>query len=140
METSAKYNRYAARIPRGIGVVGLIGSLRFDVQGSWGLARFRPIRTDRKRGEGEVGVKIEHFSRMLYMYGPILILKIAVVFFTRNICKKTFHVWDMWKFFLETSRINKISQKSKAFCNVRFSTHYFHMKTKILPIFKFASV
>ena len=47
-ETSTKYNRYAARIPKGMGVVG---SQSFDVQGGWGLDQFRPIRKDRKRRE-----------------------------------------------------------------------------------------
>ena len=42
---------------------GLVGSLSFNVQG-WegGLARFGPIRTDRKRGEGVVQ-KLDIFLR-----------------------------------------------------------------------------
>ena len=68
METSTKYNRYAGRIPRGMGVGGWgvgslsfnvqgwwVGSLTFDVQGWWSLSRFGPIQTDRKREEGEGG-------------------------------------------------------------------------------------
>ena len=44
----------------------MIGSLGFDVQKRWGLARFGPIRTDRKMGGGGggKGVKIRHFSGM----------------------------------------------------------------------------
>ena len=63
METSAKYNRYAGRVPKGMGV-GVVGCLSFDGQGRWGLAQFRPIRIDRKRGYSEGGVKIGHFSWM----------------------------------------------------------------------------
>ena len=62
MKTSAKYNRYAARIPKGVGVGGVVGSLSFNIQGWGGLAQFRPIRTDRKRWEGDA--KIGHFSWM----------------------------------------------------------------------------
>ena len=53
METSTKYNRYGARIPKGMGEGrGVVGSLSFDVQGrEWG-SQFGSIRTDRKRGEG----------------------------------------------------------------------------------------
>ena len=56
MGTSTKYNRYAARIPKGTGLGwggGEGGSLSFDVWGRGGLAQFGPIRTDRKSGEGE---------------------------------------------------------------------------------------
>ena len=35
IETSTKYNQYAARIPKGMGL-GVVGSLSFDVQG-WGV-------------------------------------------------------------------------------------------------------
>ena len=31
MEASTKYNRYAAKIPKGMKVGGVAGSLRFDV-------------------------------------------------------------------------------------------------------------
>ena len=72
METSTKYNRYAARIPKGMGVKGfgvgggVVGSLSFSqgrgegvrsCPGAWGgggLAQFGSIRTNRKRGEGGV--------------------------------------------------------------------------------------
>ena len=42
--------QFFARIQKGMGVGGLVGSLCFDVQ-RWGggLAQFRPIRTNRKR-------------------------------------------------------------------------------------------
>ena len=54
METSTKYNRYAARIPKGIGVVG---SLSFDVQGRKGggggvLAISDPFGQTEKGGRG----------------------------------------------------------------------------------------
>ena len=62
METSTKYNRYGARIPKGMGEGrGVVGSLSFDVQGrEWG-SQFEPIRTD-KGGSGMQ--KIGHFSWM----------------------------------------------------------------------------
>ena len=41
---------------------GVVGSLSFNIQRWGGLAQFRPIRTDRKRGEGDA--KIGHFSWM----------------------------------------------------------------------------
>ena len=40
---------------------GLVGCLSFDDQGRWGLAQFRLIRIDRKRGYSKGGVKIGHF-------------------------------------------------------------------------------
>ena len=42
IETSTKYNQYAARILKGMGVggEGVVGSQSFDVQGQWGLAQF----------------------------------------------------------------------------------------------------
>ena len=64
IETSTKYNRYAARIPKGMGSgEGVVGSLSFDVQGRGHRVQFGPIRTDRKRGEGR-STKIGHFSWM----------------------------------------------------------------------------
>ena len=68
IETSTKYNQYAARIPKGMGL-GVVGSLSFDVQG-WGvggggggvLAQFGPIWKDRKRGRRVAN--IGHFSWM----------------------------------------------------------------------------
>ena len=80
-ETSSKYNQYTVRIPKGTGLVGLICSLSFDVQRRRGLARCGPFRIDRKRREDKGSVKIGHFSWMSKMYGPILISKMAAVFF-----------------------------------------------------------
>ena len=62
MKTSAKYNRYAARIPKGVGVGGVVGSLSFNIQGWGGLGQFGRIRTDSKRGKG--AAKIGHFCLM----------------------------------------------------------------------------
>ena len=61
--------------------MGLICSLSFDVQRRRGLARCGPFRIDRKRREDKGSVKIGHFSWMSKMYGPILISKMAAVFF-----------------------------------------------------------
>ena len=59
VETSTKYNRYAAGIPKRVAVVGVIDSLSFDVQGRW---HFGPILADRKGGRATGCVKIGHFS------------------------------------------------------------------------------
>ena len=59
METSTKYNRYAARIPE-IGWVGVVSSLSFDVQGQGWYCQIRTNSTDKKGG----GAKIERFSWM----------------------------------------------------------------------------
>ena len=49
METSTKYNRYAARIPKGMGVKGrVVGSLSFDVQGQEGVQKLDIIDGCRK--------------------------------------------------------------------------------------------
>ena len=64
IKTSTKYNRYAARIPKGMGSgEGVVGSLSFDVQARGHRVQFGPIRTDRKKGKGG-GAKIGHFSWM----------------------------------------------------------------------------
>ena len=66
METFDKYNRYAVRIPKGVGVGGGGGwkpKFQRPGVGGGGLTQFRPIRTDRKRGRGW-GAKIGHFSWM----------------------------------------------------------------------------
>ena len=49
-----------------MGVVGVIGSLGFDVQEWWALARFGPVRPGENKGRvgGGEGVKIRHFSWM----------------------------------------------------------------------------
>ena len=51
METSTKYNRYAARIPKGmeVGWVGVVSSLSFDVQGQGWYCQIRTNSTDRRR-------------------------------------------------------------------------------------------
>ena len=56
METSTKYNRYAARIPKGMGVKG------FGVGGGGGvLPNSDPFGQTEKGGKGECA-KIGHFS------------------------------------------------------------------------------
>ena len=79
METSTKYNRYAARIPKGMGVKGfgvgegVVGSLSFSQGrgegvrscpgegGGEGLPNSDPFGQTEKGGKGE-GAKIGHFS------------------------------------------------------------------------------
>ena len=63
METSTKYNRYGARIPKGMGEGrGVVGSLSFDVQGrEWG-PNSDPFGQIEKGGRGDA--KIGHFSWM----------------------------------------------------------------------------
>ena len=79
METSTKYNWYAARIPKGMGLVGVIGGLTFDAQG-WGGPI--GIYSDRpEKGGGQGAVKIGYVSWISLMYGLILISKMAAVFF-----------------------------------------------------------
>ena len=81
METSTKYNWYAARIPKRMGLVGVIGGLTFDAQGWWGPIG---IYSDRhEKGGGHGGVKIGYVSWMSLMYGLILISKMAAVFFQK---------------------------------------------------------
>ena len=63
VETSTKYNRYAAGIPKRVAVVGVIDSLSFDVQGRW---HFGPILADRKSGEGHGVCKDWTFFMMSY--------------------------------------------------------------------------
>ena len=67
VETFIKYNRYVARIPRGMrvggGGGGVVDSLSFDVQERGAFAQFGPIQTDKKRG-GRGGAKIGRFSWM----------------------------------------------------------------------------
>ena len=65
METSTKYNRYAARIPKGMGVGGteVVGSLSFNFQG-WGVFPNLDPFGQTEKGGGDGGAKIGHFSWM----------------------------------------------------------------------------
>ena len=80
METSTKYNRYGARIPKGMGEGrGVVGSLSFDVQGrEWG-SQFGSIRTDRTGGGGMQKLDIFHgCHKCMVPYKFILILKLEM--------------------------------------------------------------
>ena len=93
IETSTKYNRYAARIPKGMGSGGgLVGSLSLDVQG-WGhRVQSGPIRTDRKSGEGGVCKNWTFFMDVINVWS---LMKPQHV---QNILKK--RVWSFFCLFV----------------------------------------
>ena len=52
MERSTKYNQYAARIPKGVRVVGVFGSLSFNVQRQGVFSNSDPFGQTEKGGKG----------------------------------------------------------------------------------------
>ena len=60
MERSTKYNQYAARIPKGVRVVGVFGSLSFNVQRKGVFSNSDPFGQTGKGGKWVQKLDIFH--------------------------------------------------------------------------------